>query len=72
MIRVFPNQIVLQINVKKKEAKMLALPLLLKGQFLHYLVTRQKLLIKSALLNTQKRVAIALKTFHVRLHRKRL
>lgn len=45
VIRVFPNQIVLQINVKKKEAKMLALPLLLKGQFLHYLVTRQKLLI---------------------------
>ena len=35
VIRVFPNQIVLQINVKKKEAKMLALPLLLKGQFLH-------------------------------------
>ena len=34
MIRVFPNQIVLQINVKKKEAKMVALPLLLKGQFL--------------------------------------
>ena len=47
VIRVFPNQIVLQINVKEKEVKMLALPLLLKGQFLDYLVTRQNCSIES-------------------------